>query len=253
MTLCKPCALVSANFEKNGQLTPYDDDDLESVPSLASSSSKSSGYEPWEPYGFLSIPEDVVIEEWITIGAGIHGQVRRVLTTSPGKPRRFACVKLFTAENFDAYIREVKAYMYLRHRRVQRCVPIVYFKQEWPRWKWDGNQPDDYTLHDRDEMLYGIFMEYFEDFEAVNLSKASVRLAEVMGQTLEMIHGTGVVHGDIAERNILLVRENGMVRVVWIDFSCAWAGRQYLDTATDMEWNKFRDLLDKGMVLSFSL
>jgi tRNA A-37 threonylcarbamoyl transferase component Bud32 len=96
-------------------------------------------------------------------------------------------------------------------------------------------------------------MEYFEDFEAVNLSKASVRLAEVMGQTLEMIHGTGVVHGDIAERNILLVRENGMVRVVWIDFSCAWAGRQYLDTATDMEWNKFRDLLDKGMVLSFSL
>jgi len=95
-------------------------------------------------------------------------------------------------------------------------------------------------------------MEYFEDCEHVNLRKASLRLAEVLGRTLEMIHEAGVVHGDIAERNVLLVREGSIVRVVWIDFSCAWSGPQYLPT-TALEWAKFRGFVNHIVASNFHI
>jgi hypothetical protein len=93
--------------------------------------------------------------------------------------------------------------MFLRHSRVKGCVPNVYFMHQWPRWKCDGNQPDDYSLRDKGEILYGIVMEYLEGCEPVSMKKASLRLAEIMGRTLEMIHVAGVVHGAITERNVL--------------------------------------------------
>jgi serine/threonine protein kinase len=119
--------------------------------------------------------------------------------------------------------------------------------QKWPRWKWDGNQPDEDTELDRKEELYGLVMEYFQDCESINLRRVNLRMAEVIGGTLEMIHSACVVHRDIAERNVLLVREDGQSRVVWIDFSCAWSGQEYTRT-TILEWDMFRGFLYEGMV-----
>jgi tRNA A-37 threonylcarbamoyl transferase component Bud32 len=85
-------------------------------------------------------------------------------------------------------------------------------------------------------------MEFFEDCHEISLRKADVRLAESLGRALERIHRAMVVHRDIEERNILLVRESGEVRVVWIDFSSAWCGLAF-EKRTAMEWNLFRNFL----------
>ena len=145
------------------------------------------------------------------------------------------------------YERERDAYMLFAHRGVRRCVPGVYFVQEWPRWKFDGNQPDNYSVVKRDETLYGLFMEYFEDCQEIELRRGTLRMAEVLAETLEIIHEAGVIHNDIAERNILLVREAGKVRIVWIDFSCAWSGPQFQGTRP-IEWNTFTSFMFKRMV-----
>lgn len=92
-------------------------------------------------------------------------------------------------------------------------------------------------------------MEYFEDCRPLDLSVADLSLAEQLGKTLEQIHQSGVVHRDIEERNILLVREAGKVRVVWIDFSSSWSGPQY-DWDRSIEWDEFRGFLLQNMVHS---
>lgn len=178
------------------------------------------------------------------IATGAHGEVRWV------RARRtqdaIFCVKLFTEEWKDAYYRERDAYTLMIHRGLKRCIPTVFFKAELPRWKWDGQQPT-YGRHNRDEILYGLVMEYFEDCEEINMRKADVYMAEMLGRSLEMIHDAGVLHRDIEERNILLVREAGTVRIVWIDFSCAWSGEVYQETRP-LEWDMFRGFLLETMV-----
>jgi serine/threonine protein kinase len=206
----------------------------------------TSDYDRWVPYSLPSIPDDIVIGDWKVKGKGVHGEVRRVRIRR-GEDQRLVRFKLYTAQNYDAYLREADAYMLLKHRGVQRCVPKVFFMQKWPRWKWDGDQTDDDTDHDRNEELYGLVLEYFRDCESINLRRVSLRMAEVLGGTLEMIHNACVVHRDIAERNVLLVREDGQSRVVWIDFSCAWCGPEYTRT-TILEWDMFRGFLYEGMV-----
>ena len=145
------------------------------------------------------------------------------------------------------YDREKAAYTLLSHHGVKRCIPEVYFVEEWPRWKFDGEQPDNYSMVNREEILYGLFMDYFEDCQEIDMKRATLHLAEVVGKTLGMIHEAGVIHNDIAERNILLVREDGRVRVVWIDFSCAWTGRQFEHTRS-IEWRTFRGFIFQRMV-----
>jgi serine/threonine protein kinase len=184
------------------------------------------------------------------VGEGTHGEVRRAEVRRWGRTA-VVCFKLFTEEWLDAYERELSAYELLRNRGVTRCIPRLYFKCEWPRWRWDGEEPGIYFSEDeRNEKLYGIVMEYFADCRQLNLGIASLQLAERVGEALDKIHEGGVVHRDLAERNILLVRESGRWRVVWIDFSCAWSGKQYEPTCI-MEWDEFRGLLLENMVISF--
>lgn len=197
------------------------------------------------PYAIPDFPDDATIEEWTVVAEGAHGQIRRVRTRRDGK-EVIACFKLFREEWKDAYERERDAYALLVHRGVKRCIPQIYFKREWPRWKWDGNQPT-FDYDDRDEILYGLVMEYFDEYQQINMQKADIHMAEILGQTLEMIHNAGVAHGDIDERNILLVREGGTARIVWIDFSCAWAGKVYRGTGP-IEWDMFRGFLLETMV-----
>lgn len=240
------CVLLTSKIKLD---SPQFDEELESLPSLATWSSKASSYESWVPYEIPDFPDDATIEEWSIAAEGAHGQIRKVRTLRNGK-ERVACFKLFNSDEIDAYHRELNAYALLIHRGVKRCIPQVYFKREWPRWKWDGNQVDFYGVHDRDEILYGIVMEYFEDFQEIEMRKADLHTAELLGKTFERILDAGVIHNDIEERNILLVRESGNVRIVWIDFSCAWSGTIYLATRSS-EWDMFRGFLRETMVQSF--
>ena len=157
-------------------------------------------------------------------------------------------LKLFTEEWKDAYVRERDAYTLMIHRGVKRCIPHVFYKGAMPRWKWDGEQPDDYNYVHRDELLYGLVMDYFEDCREIDMNMADLHLAEMLGETLKLIHEAGVVHRAIEERNILLVRESGKTRIVWIDFSHAWAGQGYKG-ALPLEWDMFRGFLMDTMVL----
>ena len=227
-------------------MTPQFQEELESAPSVVSWSSKPSTYDPWDPYDLPEVPEDLVIDRWSIVSQGTHGQIRRV-ETHKGAKSRVLCLKLFTEEWKDMYEHERDAYTLMLHRGVRCCIPGIYFAQECPRWKFDGLQPDTYAVGQRDEILYGLFMEYFEDCQEIVLRRGTLRLAEILAQTLEIIHEAGVIHNDIAERNILLVREAGKVRVVWIDFSCAWVGRQFQGTRP-IEWNCFTSFLFKRMV-----
>ena len=204
------------------------------------------------PYEIPDYPDDAIIEEWTVVGEGSHGQVRRVRMRQGDDPAITACIKLFTEEWHDAYQRELDAYTLMIHRGVKRCIPQVWYKQSWPRWKWDGEQHGDYHEYDQDEILDGLVMEYFEDCREIDMKKADIHLAVALGETLQRIHDAGVVHNDIEERNILLVRESGKIRIVWIDFSCAWSGPDFRPP-NPVEWNWFRGfLLDTMVILSTS-
>ena len=223
-----------------------DDDELESVASLSSWESRPSSYESWIPYDIPDFPDTVVIDEWSIIGEGSHGQARRA-RIHRGERSAIVCIKLFNQDSRDAYIREKGAYTLMRHRGVRRCIPKVHFKGELPRWRWDGLERDDPMSRDREEILGGLVIEYFEDCRPLDLRFADLWLAEQVGRSLERIHQGGVVHNDIEERNILLVREAGKVRVVWIDFSSSRSGRRF-DWERDIEWDEFRGFLLENMV-----
>jgi hypothetical protein len=199
------------------------------------------------PYEIPNYPDDAIIEDWTIVGEGSHGQVRRVRMRQGDDPAITACIKLFTEEWYDAYQRELDAYTLMIHRGVKRCIPQVWYKRSWPRWKWDGKQHGDYHGYDRNEILHGLVMEFFEDCRQLDLKKADLRLADALAESLERIHEAGVVHNDIEERNILLVRESGTVRVVWVDFSCAWSGPEYKGP-NPLEWDDFCSLLIDNMV-----
>ena len=227
-------------------MTPQvDSDELESCSSIKSWS-KPSNYQEWVPRPLPNFPLNIIIEEWSLISQGTHGQIRRLRVRRQGI-EKVVYLKLFPEEWKSMFEHERDAYELLIHHRVKRCIPQVFFKRTWPRWRFDGNQPDNYDIHDREETLYGLFMEYFEDCQEIELRRATLHLAEILGRALDMIHAAGVVHRDLAERNILLVRESGTVRVVWIDFSCAWSGDGY-GLTTRMEWNTFRGFLYQRMV-----
>ena len=94
----------------------------------------------------------------------------------------------------------------------------------------DGLQPDNYDDVGRDEVLYGIVMEYFPDCQRIDMKMATLHLADLLARTFKMILDAGVIHNDIDERNIMRVRESGKARVSWIDFSSAWSGVEFLST-----------------------
>jgi serine/threonine protein kinase len=203
-------------------------------------------YDPWAPSELNDLPDDVVIEKWSIIARGGHGEIRRAQVRR-GEKVIIVALKLFLEEAYDAYMREVDAYSMLQHRGVKGCIAYVQYKAEMPRWKWDGEQPGDYKALDRNEMIYGLMMEYFPNCREMDLGTASLELVQKVGLALDRIHEGGVVHRDIEERNILLVPEGGKTRIVWIDFSCAWTGKAYRPTCI-RESYAFRGFLLENMV-----
>lgn len=228
-----------------GKHTQFEED-LESLPSLASGASNLSSYDPWKPYEIPEFPDKAEILEWKIVAKGGHGEFRRVRARR-NREAIFG-IKLFTEEWKDAYGRELDAYTLLLHRGVKRCIPEVYYKRVWPRWEWDGQQPDDYEYVDREEILCGIVMEYFEDFQEIDMKRADIHMAEKLLQILELMENVGVLHRDVAERNILLVREADKTRIVFVDFSCAWAGKVY-QGPNPIERDMFRGFLVESMVI----
>ena len=101
---------------------------------------------------------------------------------------------------------------------------------------------------DQEEIYHGLIMEYFDDFRELDFSRIDIPTAEAVGRALIRIHEARVMHGDMADRNILLVRQNGVIRPVWIDFSCAWVN--VFPETLDEEWNHFMGELVSNMVTS---
>jgi hypothetical protein len=183
-----------------------------------------------------------VFKEWRLLAVGTHGSVRRARIQNNDFDG-FVCVKLFTEEWKEAYEREVNAYELMYHRGVTGCVPRVYWKGALPESRWNGGIESD---SDDGVILYGLVMEFFDDCREVDFSKIGVTTAEAIGRALKRIHDGRVAHSDIAERNVLLVRQAGKIRVVWIDFSCAWVGAS--DTVLDNDWAGLAFYIHRALV-----
>jgi len=219
---------------------------FESLPSISTVSSIHSSQSFWTRQPIPSFPDEAVIDEWTSIGEGGHGEVRRA-KVHIGKKQDVFCIKLFPVDSREAFIRERDAYTLMTYQRLRRFIPQVYYQGQLPRWRWDGNQPDDYEMYNRNEIIFGLFMEFFEDCQQIDMRRVDLRIADVMARSFERILYSGVIHNDIEERNILLVREGGFLRVVWIDFSCAWSGEVNWRTA-QIEWDTFCGFLLEHMV-----
>jgi hypothetical protein len=146
----------------------------------------------------------------------------------------------------ESWTRETKAYQLLVHRGVRRCIPDIYFKGTRSISEWDGLQSSG-NRFEKGAVLHGIVMEYFEEYKHIAMDKCDLRTARLLGESLGMIHAAGVIHNGIRENNILLVKEEGMIRVVWINFSESWSGFIYLESRAT-EWDVFRDFLLTSMV-----
>jgi Lipopolysaccharide kinase (Kdo/WaaP) family len=208
----------------------FKDYDLESLPPLSSISSRPSSYESWVPYDLPSIPSDLKILDWTHLATGTHGSVRKVHVQFDDFDGTI-CLKLFSEEWKEAYDREVATYALMVHRKVRRCIPHIYWKGAKSLSEWNGEDGDE---QGGDEVWYGIGMEYLKDFREVQFERIDLATAEAVARALNRIHEARIMHGDMQERNILLVREGGIVRAVWIDFSCAWINAY--GKTLDREW-----------------
>jgi hypothetical protein len=216
---------------------------LELPPSRASVFSRPSTYESWIPHGLPQLPEDVIILDWREVASGTHGTIRRAMIQQDGV-EKVVCLKLFTEECAEEYDREAYAYEMLIHRQVKRCIPEVYWKGSFPLSRWNG---DIGSNNENDDIYHGLVMEYFDDFKELDFSRIDIATAEAVGLALIKIHEARTVHGDLAERNILLVREAGAVRPVWVDFSCADVN--VFPLLLNAEWGGFIVELRKNMVI----
>jgi hypothetical protein len=208
--------------------------DLESLRPISEISSRGSSYESWIPYDLPDIPYNLVIGDWEHLATGTHGSVRKVHMQF-GNLDGIFCLKLFSEEWKEAYDREVEAYSLMIHRKVKSCIPEVYFTGALPIHVWNGDQNrSQVSSEGRDEMYYGITMEYFEDFREVDFEKMDAKIAMAVAKALTRIHYARIRHGDMQEQNVLLVRQEGSVRAVWIDFSCAWTNAY--GKTLDGEW-----------------
>jgi len=226
--------------------------DLESLPPRSSVSSRSLSYDSLVPRNIPDLPDDVVIKEWSYLATGTHGQVRKIVIQH-GDVEEVLCLKLFSERWEEEYHREVYAYAFLIHHQVKNCIPQVYWKGELPLSRWGGGPapPGDGEIEEwygdseaasnqnssGERIYYGIVMEYFDDFREIDYSKLNVQTGEAVARALSRIHEARILHGDIAERNILLVRKSGKVRPVWIDFSCSWINAY--GYPLDREWGAF--------------
>jgi len=134
-----------------------------------------------------------------------------------GEFEGYVCIKLFTEEWKAAYERETRAYELLSYRGVRGCIPEAYWKGCFPWSRLNTARTDS-----DEEMYYWLVLEYFEDCRSISFDKLDIPTAEALCCSVIRIHEARVLHEDLQERNILLVKEGGSARVVLIDFSCAW-------------------------------
>lgn len=205
-----------------------------------------------------SLPRDARILSWEFVAQGSYAEIRRVqIITTSGIDT--CCLKLFPKEHWRAFENECEAYRYMKWMNITRCIPKIYYTGKMNRHEWDGDQPDDYRYGQANEFMYGIVMEFFFDAEYVDLRRADLTLLGNLTAGLNWIHSV-LIHGNISEKNILLVKENGVSRVVWIGFSkalllreepwtciddIAWNGRSFL---ISKERDEFRNLLLENTV-----
>ncbi|EKM52945.1 uncharacterized protein PHACADRAFT_30068 [Phanerochaete carnosa HHB-10118-sp] len=64
----------------------------------------------------------------------------------------------------------------------------------------------------------GILIEYFANAERLSHQNITPEVAQAALRALNAVHTGNVLHGDVHQRNILLLPDR---RVVWIDFDCS--------------------------------
>jgi len=185
--------------------------------SLSSWPSNHTAPPQWDVPELPKLPDNFEIEKWEDVKKGTHGTIRKAWVTW-GELSGCICFKLFKDKWREEYEMEVAAYEAMKFRGVEKCIPEVYFKGSFPASRWAGIKS-----HETGErILHGLVMEFFEDCYEIEFSKLTVPMAVEVARALRNIHKAHVYQGDMQERNILIVRESGKVRPVWIDFSCAW-------------------------------
>jgi hypothetical protein len=110
----------------------------------------------------------------------------------------------------------------------------------------DDSQASSNQRSEEGRIYYGIVMEYFDDFRELDYSNVDLQTAEAVARALCRVHEARILHGDTAERNILLVRKFGVVRAVWIDYSCSWINAY--GATLDSEWGSFMAEFDEYAV-----
>jgi serine/threonine protein kinase len=170
----------------------------------------------WDVESLPPVPDDLVIKDWVDIAKGTHGVIRKV-RVERNNSETYLCFKLFTDEWSEEYEREALAYEIMQFRGVEDCIPTVYFKGSHPTSRWEGRE----ASTEVDPILHGLVMEFFENCREIQWSQVKVSMALHIARALRNIHKAHIIHGDMDESNLLVVREADKIRPVWIDFSCA--------------------------------
>ena len=195
---------------------------------------------------FAKIPDNAILTNPEFFARGGHSHV--YLVTVWYQERSRACViKIFDSRHKNEYLAEIEAYRYLAHLNVMKegIVPAVFAVDKWSR--------KDLKRVLRDAEYEGgltfpvrvILMEFIAGSEQVEEDNITVDIAITALRGLRRIHFVGVLHGDIAGRNILLAPGG---RVVWIDFSIASCRVGVYQRA--IEYGKAEDLFFDDLVNS---
>ncbi|GJE92046.1 hypothetical protein PsYK624_081990 [Phanerochaete sordida] len=156
------------------------------------------------------------------------------------------------------FLREKEAYAHLVHAGVCEAghVPQCYGWVELTAAHVDAiaskapdlTYCDSLTIKDLQKMVRkgrmpkGILLEYFPDAKTLTYKNATEELGQAACRALSAIHAAYVLHGDISDRNLLII-PNG--RVVWVDFNSAQCASDPKLTRLDlisefhMGWDKF--------------
>lgn len=158
------------------------------------------------------------------LSTGIHGQVvhSEYRVSQISRPKN--CVLKFFPARFKAcFDREKVIYQQLldSNTAVQYVKPLGI--AEWPSAKYLKTIGRRITpiKNGTSSTVYVLMLEY-EKSSSLSSVPMSLPLAKSSIACLNMLHQLGIIHGDISTDNVLVVERDGLMDVLWIDFSCSW-------------------------------
>ena len=163
----------------------------------------------------------IVFSEFEFVAEGTHSFVYKVLASDESR-RDVRCLKLFRKDWMTPFNLETTAYAFLQDANLKDYIPKVYGQGKRTVSEWGLEN----IAGDKEGEYYGIIMEWIEGAERLSETNVTVGGAIALVNGLAQIHNAGVLHFDTFPRNMLVVP--GTERAVWIDFSCAQSGEEYM-------------------------